>query len=141
MLNIYRRFKMAARTGEFFALHQWDFVSKNIQELDKDTSPADRRAFPVDITQVVWDTYVRDYVFGIRNYVLKDPPSTIPQALSKLQKSVSFCRLLFPLHRDFILNVYAIVQILLDAQDGAVRVRRHGVTRSQIKVTALRSFR
>jgi fatty acyl-CoA reductase len=87
MMKIYRRFKMAARTGEFFALHQWDFISKNIQELDKDiTSSADRRTFPVDIRQVVWDTYVKDYVFGIRNFVLKDPPSTIPQALSKLQK-------------------------------------------------------
>lgn len=86
MLKIYRRFKMAARTGEFFALHQWDFISRNIQELNKDTSAVDRRTFPVDITQVVWDTYVKDYVFGIRNYVLKDPPSTIPQALSKLQR-------------------------------------------------------
>ncbi|XP_026821812.1 putative fatty acyl-CoA reductase CG5065 [Rhopalosiphum maidis] len=86
MLKIYRRFKMAARTGEFFALHQWDFISKNIQELNKDISFVDRRMFPVDITQVVWDTYVKDYVFGIRNYVLKDPPSTIPQALSKLQR-------------------------------------------------------
>lgn len=86
MLKIYRRFKMAAKTGEFFALHQWDFISKNIQELNKDTSPVDRRTFPVDITQVVWDTYVKDYVFGIRNYVLKDPPSTIPEGLRKLQK-------------------------------------------------------
>ncbi|VVC43986.1 Hypothetical protein CINCED_3A007887 [Cinara cedri] len=86
MLKIYRRFKMAARTGEFFALHQWDFISKNIQELDRDTNAADRAEFPVDITQVVWDTYVKDYVFGIRNFVLKDPPSTIPQALCKLQR-------------------------------------------------------
>lgn len=86
MLKIYRRFKMAAKTGEFFALHQWDFISKNIQELNRDATYMDRRTFPVDITQVVWDTYVKDYVFGIRNYVLKDPPTTIPQALSKLQK-------------------------------------------------------
>ena len=77
---------MAARTGEFFALHQWDFISKNIQELNKDILFVDRRTFPIDITQVVWDTYVKDYVFGIRNFVLKDPPSTIPQALSKLQR-------------------------------------------------------
>jgi len=88
MLKIYRRFKMAARTGEFFALHQWDFISKNIQELNKDITVSERNLFPVDITKVVWDTYVRDYVFGIRKYVIKDPPSTIPQALSKLQKWV-----------------------------------------------------
>lgn len=100
MLKIYRRFKMAARTGEFFALHQWDFISKNIQELNKDVSFADRRTFPIDITQVVWDTYVKDYVFGIRNYVLKDPPSTIPQALSKLQR--------YKWRKLFFFNIYNI---------------------------------
>ncbi|XP_050426046.1 putative fatty acyl-CoA reductase CG5065 [Adelges cooleyi] len=86
MLNVYRRFKMAARTGEFFALHQWHFISDNIKQLNKDVTSADRRAFPVDVTRVVWDSYVKDYVFGIRNFVLKDPPSTIPAGLRKLQK-------------------------------------------------------
>ncbi|XP_050527407.1 putative fatty acyl-CoA reductase CG5065 [Daktulosphaira vitifoliae] len=86
MLNIYRRFKMAARTGEFFALHQWDFISNNIRELNRDFTSNDRVTFPVDITQVVWDSYVKDYVYGIRKFVLKDPPSTIPIGLSKLQK-------------------------------------------------------
>jgi len=87
MLKIYHRFKMAAKTGEFFALHQWNFTSDNLQYLQQamDNS-ADQELFNVDISMLNWDAYIKNYISGIRKYVLKDPVETIPSARKKLHR-------------------------------------------------------
>lgn len=87
MVKIYNRFKLAAKTGEFFALHQWNFASENVQLLqDEMTSALDKDIFNVDISALNWDSYIKHYIFGIRKYVLKDPEETIPSAKKKLQR-------------------------------------------------------
>lgn len=87
MLKIYNRFKLAAKTGEFFALHQWNFASDNVQCLQQalDNS-ADQELFNVDISMLNWDAYIKKYIQGIRKYVLKDPVETIPSARKKLYR-------------------------------------------------------
>ncbi|GLH03063.1 Fatty acyl-CoA reductase, partial [Gryllus bimaculatus] len=84
MMKISKRFQMAARTGEFFALHEWNFHNENVQDLLRD--PLDRAIFDVDVSQMDWDTYVKFYMLGIRHYILKDSADTIPSAKKKLQK-------------------------------------------------------
>lgn len=87
MLKIYNRFKLAAKTGEFFALHQWNFANDNLQALQQSMEYSiDRDTFMVDISTLNWDTYIKNYMVGIRKYVLKDPMETIPSAQKKLQR-------------------------------------------------------
>lgn len=87
MLRIIRRFKIMAQTGEFFALHQWNFASENLLGLQEAMEhPYDCEVFNVDITGLDWDSYIKKYILGIRKYILKDPIDTIPIAQKKLQR-------------------------------------------------------
>lgn len=90
MLKMYNRFKLAAKTGEFFALHQWNFTSENVQVLHQAMEcSSDREIFNIDISMLNWDLYIKNYMLGIRKYILKDPVETIPDAQKKLQRFVT----------------------------------------------------
>lgn len=86
MLKIYTRFKTAAKTGQFFALHQWNFSQENMSLMQKQLNRIDDNDFYIDISKLEWNDYIRNYVFGIRSYVLKDGLETIPASRKKLQR-------------------------------------------------------
>jgi fatty acyl-CoA reductase len=84
MFKIAKRFQLAAKTGEFFSLHEWNFHRDNVSALMCDAQ--DKATFDVDVSQMNWDQYVKHYMLGIRRYILKDSNDTIPSARKKLQK-------------------------------------------------------
>ncbi|KDR11037.1 putative fatty acyl-CoA reductase CG5065 [Zootermopsis nevadensis] len=84
MLKISKRFQQAAKTGEFFSLHEWKFHCDNVCALMCDAQ--DKTTFDVDVSQLDWDKYVKCYMLGIRKFILKDSNDTIPGARKKLQK-------------------------------------------------------
>ncbi|KAG7214096.1 hypothetical protein KM043_001455 [Ampulex compressa] len=87
MLKITKRFERAAKTGEFFAMNEWWFDGSNMSDLAKKvntTNDCDR--FNVSIKNLDWDTYVRQYMLGIRKYILKDSPESMSKARSRLLK-------------------------------------------------------
>ncbi|CAB0014994.1 unnamed protein product [Nesidiocoris tenuis] len=86
MLKLCKRFSMAAKTGEFFALHEWKFTCENQKSLGKFLTKEDRLIFKTDITQLDWDGYIYLYLLGIRKFVMKDTPETLPAALKKLNR-------------------------------------------------------
>lgn len=82
-----KRFERAAKTGEFFAINEWQFRAENMMELMrsvKDTS--DSKTFNVDIASMDWDSYLHQYMLGIRKYILKDSPDTLTKARNRLFK-------------------------------------------------------
>lgn len=86
MLKISKKFQQAAKTGEFFSLHEWKFHYDNVCQLMCDAQ--DKTTFDVDVSQLDWDKYVKSYMLGIRKYILKESSDTIPGARKKLQKWV-----------------------------------------------------
>ncbi|XP_031784422.1 fatty acyl-CoA reductase 1 [Nasonia vitripennis] len=90
MIKMTKRTMRAAKSGEFFAVNEWYFHAENMKELVKciKNSGVDGSTprYNVDITNLDWETYVRQYVLGIRKYVLKDSPDTLGKARSKLYK-------------------------------------------------------
>ncbi|XP_014251336.1 putative fatty acyl-CoA reductase CG5065 isoform X2 [Cimex lectularius] len=93
MLKLCQRFRMAARTGEFFALHEWQFCCNNQKALDTDLSVADKVLFHTDVAKLGWDEYIKIYMSGIRRYILKDSPDTLKSSLQKLNRLLWFQRL------------------------------------------------
>lgn len=72
---------MAADTGEFFAMHEWDFKVGNVKELiDEIDVASDGDDFACNVKRLNWDQYLKNYVCGIRKYVLKDDEKTLKQA-------------------------------------------------------------
>jgi len=43
----------------------------------------------MDISSLNWDTYIKNYICGIRKYVLKDSDDSMPQAKRKLRRYVA----------------------------------------------------
>lgn len=86
MMKIFRRFKAAAKTGEFFALNEFNFCCENQKSLMTDMMECDRAEFHTDVGKVQWDEYVKNYMLGIRKFVLKDSIETLPSARRKLKR-------------------------------------------------------
>lgn len=90
MMKLTRRTLRAAKSGQFFAINEWYFHTENMKDLAKciKSSVVDGSTprYNVDITNLDWETYVHQYVLGIRKYVLKDSPDTLGKARSKLYK-------------------------------------------------------
>lgn len=42
------------------------------------------KKFPMDLRQLNWSQYFRNYVLGIRRFLLKEDPATIPHAQNQL---------------------------------------------------------
>ena len=45
-------------------------------------------SFPMDLRMLDWHDYFKDYVLGVRGYLLKENPSTIEQARTQLMMLV-----------------------------------------------------
>ncbi|CAO1390836.1 unnamed protein product [Diamesa tonsa] len=88
MMKIARRFKMAADTGEFFAMHEWNFETNNLKRLIHVArqTQTDSEDFNCDMSNMNWDAYVEQYMLGIRNYVLKDDLSSMDAARLKIKR-------------------------------------------------------
>ncbi|XP_071635270.1 putative fatty acyl-CoA reductase CG5065 [Temnothorax longispinosus] len=87
MLRVAKRFDRAAKAGEFFATNQWRFHSGNMTKLMKFVRASDDcDKFDVDITNLNWDMYLRQYMLGIRKYILKDNPDTLKNAQNRLSR-------------------------------------------------------
>lgn len=81
MFKIAKRYKMAADTGEFFAMHEWDFNIPNVKCLLNEIQlTEDGQEFQCNVKQLDWDSYLKNYVIGIRKYILKDTDATLISA-------------------------------------------------------------
>lgn len=72
----------------YFGTRSWDFKNNNVQTLWRSLDPKDKELFFFDISQLDWDKYFYTYIRGVRQYLVKEDPSTIPQGLKKLRRYV-----------------------------------------------------
>lgn len=86
MMKIMYRVQAAVISGRFFALNEFDFDYANVNSLRQ--SDKDVQKFPFDIKAIDWDEYISIYMLGIRKFVLKENPKTLPKARSKMKKYV-----------------------------------------------------
>ena len=71
---------------ETFTRNEWRFEANNQTLLVRDMSSADSQLFPCDVTAVDWKLFFRQLVLGIRLYLLKEEPSTLPEAQKRLKR-------------------------------------------------------
>lgn len=90
MLRICRKIARAAKNGEFFALNEWNFHTTTIKSLAEAVRNAeDGENFNLDLSEengFHWDPYVKTYLLGIRQHILKDDLSSLNRAKAKLNR-------------------------------------------------------
>lgn len=72
---------------QFYNLREWNFVTRNFIQLMDNMSPKDQDTFNFDVLKIDWETYMENYVCGIRMNMFKDDLSILPDARNTLKKS------------------------------------------------------
>ncbi|EDS29031.1 fatty acyl-CoA reductase 1 [Culex quinquefasciatus] len=71
---------------QYYTTKQWVFKNDQMYAMYNRLSAKDQETFFLDIAHLDYSTYFLNYVLGIRQYVLKEPPETMPKAKRLLRK-------------------------------------------------------
>lgn len=83
MIRVQNRISQGLDVLQFFTMRQWNFKAKKLELLNKTLSPSEYEMFFIDsksIPDSFEDEYLKNCLLGGRQYVLKEPLSTIPRA-------------------------------------------------------------
>lgn len=81
---IYQKVHRTTAALEYFTTNEWIYRVENFQALNDSLSTGDRQSFQIDTRNIMWPTYMENYVLGIRHFLLKEDPSTIDAAKFRL---------------------------------------------------------
>ncbi|XP_045529369.1 fatty acyl-CoA reductase wat-like [Pieris brassicae] len=81
--KVYTKIDKWIHFNEIFACHTWKMENSNTIELLRELNEADRHIFDFDISALDWNSYMYNYMMGIRLFLVKDPKETIPWGIKK----------------------------------------------------------
>ncbi|XP_050663549.1 putative fatty acyl-CoA reductase CG5065 [Leptidea sinapis] len=86
MMRVQNKLENASACLEYFTTRQWAFSDDNVKALCAALSPQDRGIFDFDVTNIDWDAYIESYVLGIRRFLFKESPETLPKSRKVLRR-------------------------------------------------------
>lgn len=108
MVKIYQKIHKFCDVISYFNTRRWYFTNTNVmvssalitcylpksksnisnkfQTLWKKLDTKDKQMFYFDMKDLDWDNFTRESMFGMRQYLMKDDPSTIPDAIKRMKK-------------------------------------------------------
>ncbi|XP_033221450.1 putative fatty acyl-CoA reductase CG5065 [Belonocnema kinseyi] len=86
MVRVQAKLDKAATCLEYFSTQQWNFKDDNVRRLGAQLSSQDRETFMFDVKQIDWPSYLEHYILGIRQFILKESPDTLPAARSHITR-------------------------------------------------------
>lgn len=86
MVKVQNKLSKAVGCLEYFTTHQWRFTDDNVRELLTHMSTIDRENFQFDVSHIDWDVYFEKYVLGLRAFLCKQNPKTLPSSRKKLAR-------------------------------------------------------
>lgn len=85
MVKLQWRIQGGLHVLHYYTTRKWSFRNDRMRALAAELTPEDRKRFPMDVRAVDWPTYFRNYVAGVRNFVLREDPD-ISKALRHHQR-------------------------------------------------------
>jgi alcohol-forming fatty acyl-CoA reductase len=83
MLRVQEKISTGLDVLQFFTMRNWMFASDKFQALSKQTTPEEYKMFFMDTESIpdsFEDQFVKNTLLGGRQYVMKEPLSTLPKA-------------------------------------------------------------
>lgn len=83
MIRVQNKISTGLDVLQFFTMRNWVFLSQKFKDLNKQLSPEEYKMFFVDTEAVpdsFEDQFIKNCFLGGRQYVLKEPMSSIPKA-------------------------------------------------------------
>lgn len=80
MVRVQKRIYVGLQVLQYFTTRQWIFSNDNVRRLRDKINPKERDIFYIDNVEVNVEEYMKDIILGARQYVMKEPLSTLPKA-------------------------------------------------------------
>ncbi|KAI5640428.1 male sterility protein domain-containing protein [Phthorimaea operculella] len=80
MIKVQKRITYGLNVLQYYTVKPWYFKNDFYLSLKNRVSKEDNDTFYTDLELINWDSYLREYMKGAREYCLKEDPSTLPQA-------------------------------------------------------------
>lgn len=91
MQKLYTKIHKFREVIGYFTTRRWKFTNHNVQSLWAKLNAADQTLFFSDMGAIHWSEVINLSILGIRTYLMKDPPSTIPAAIRRMQRYGLLC--------------------------------------------------
>lgn len=69
-----------------FTMNEWKFDNSNTKKLWSSLCQEDRQTFWFSLDKFDWDSYSKCFYYGIREHILHEDLSNIPEALARNRK-------------------------------------------------------
>ncbi|KAK6191389.1 hypothetical protein SNE40_003093 [Patella caerulea] len=86
MVKVYNKLHRSMESLSYFTSHSWEWTNGNHDLLKSRLSEVDRKMFFFDPRQIHWPTYIEDFCYGAKHYVLNEDESGLPAARAHLKK-------------------------------------------------------
>uniref|UniRef100_A0A9J2P8L0 Fatty acyl-CoA reductase n=1 Tax=Ascaris lumbricoides TaxID=6252 RepID=A0A9J2P8L0_ASCLU len=83
-VRIYGKVWRMVETLHYFTTHGWNFESKGLLSMWDSLCDEDKEVFNFDVRQLDWNSYLFDYLMGVKRYVIKERLEDIPKATRNL---------------------------------------------------------
>lgn len=90
LMKVYAKIEKLNNVLNYFSFNPFEFEDIQTEKLWQRMSLKDQELFRFNMNDLDWETYLSDMYFGMRKFMLKDDPSTIPAAV-KRQKKIDVC--------------------------------------------------
>lgn len=83
MIRVQNKISTGLEVLQFFTMRNWTFLSDKFKALNKEMTPEEYKMFFIDsgsIPASYEDKFIENTLLGGRQYVLKEPLSTLPKA-------------------------------------------------------------
>ncbi|XP_053203007.1 fatty acyl-CoA reductase 1-like [Panonychus citri] len=84
--QVYQKVHRAMNALEYFTTNEWTFRNENFVNLMKSLEPDDFTKFSLDVGSINWCDYIENYILGVRKYLLKEDPATLPKARKNIKR-------------------------------------------------------
>ncbi|XP_063696570.1 fatty acyl-CoA reductase wat-like [Culicoides brevitarsis] len=86
LMRVYDKIEKLNNVLDYFIFNPFEFEDKQTQGLWHSLSENDKKLFKFDMNDFNWKSYLSNVYFGMRQFMLKDDPSTIPAAVKRQRK-------------------------------------------------------
>lgn len=86
MVRAQKKVSMGLKILQYYTTKRWEFKNDRSKALFARMTPGDQEKFFFDCSQVDWNLYIQNYILGMRQYLLNEPPSNLPKARKNLRR-------------------------------------------------------
>uniref|UniRef100_A0A1A9WT59 Fatty acyl-CoA reductase n=1 Tax=Glossina brevipalpis TaxID=37001 RepID=A0A1A9WT59_9MUSC len=106
LVRVQNKISTGLKLLQYYTTKDWTFKNEIFRQQYNKLNRIDQHIFNMDVTYIHWEHYIRNYINGVRIYIMGESEATLPQAKRNLRR-------LYILDRLTTYGFYAIIFWLL----------------------------